>query len=82
MAPQTVRGAITIGAGPAGSSDTKLGHILEVMRELATEHDLPRLLSKVTSHAVYLLGAERGFVVLLDEQGELSVHASRDASGR
>ena len=67
--------------GQTRTDEAKLGHILEVMRELATEHDLPRLLSKVTEHAVFLLGAERGFVVLRSDTGDLSVHASRDATG-
>ncbi len=71
--------AVTL-LGQSRSDDAKLGHILEVMRELATEHDLPRLLAKVTEHAVFLLGAERGFVVLKGHDG-LSVHASRDATG-
>jgi transcriptional regulator with GAF, ATPase, and Fis domain/serine/threonine protein kinase len=81
---QSARGAPRSAAvtllGQSRSDDAKLGHILEVMRELATEHDLPRLLSKVTEHAVFLLGAERGFVVLQGDKG-LSVHASRDATG-
>jgi len=77
----TTRGATPTQLGQTRSIDPKLGHILEIMRELATEHDLPRLLAKVTDHAVHLLGAERGFVVLRGEQGDLSVHASRDATG-
>jgi len=68
-------------SGHTRSVDAKLGHILEVMRELATEHDLPRLLAKVIDHAVFLLGAERGFVVLRGDQGDLSVHASHDTTG-
>jgi transcriptional regulator with GAF, ATPase, and Fis domain len=67
--------------GQTRSDDAKLGHILEVMRELATLRDLPRLLAKVTEHAVFLLAAERGFVVLRSASGNLSVHASRDATG-
>jgi transcriptional regulator with GAF, ATPase, and Fis domain len=75
------RGGTATQLGLTRSIDAKLGHILEIMRELATEHDLPRLLAKVTDHAVYLLGAERGFIVLLGDGGELSVHTSRDATG-
>jgi len=77
VAVPSVRGTTTL----LGRSDAKLGHILEVMRELASEHDLPRLLSKVTGHAVSLLGAERGFIVLEGDSGELTVHASRDSAG-
>jgi transcriptional regulator with GAF, ATPase, and Fis domain len=35
----------------------------------------------VTDHAIALLGAERGFVVLVNDDGELHVHAARDRKG-
>jgi serine/threonine-protein kinase PknK len=38
--------------------------VLEINREILGEHDLPRLLARVTDHAVALLRAERGFVIL------------------
>jgi transcriptional regulator with GAF, ATPase, and Fis domain len=83
LAPSRIppRSATPTLLGQTRSDEAKLGHIMEVMRELATERDLPRLLSKVTEHAVFLLGAERGFVVLRGDKGDLSVHASRDATG-
>ena len=49
----------SLGARPA---EDRLARILEITRELASEHDVPRLLQRVTDHAVALLGAERGFV--------------------
>ncbi len=69
----------TMSAG--GVPEDRLAYVLEITRELAREHDLGRLLTKVTDHAIALLRAERGFVVLANEQGELLAHASRDRKG-
>ncbi len=62
-------------------AEDKLARVLEVTRELATERRLPDLLRKVTDHALALLGGERGFVVLANEEGELLAHAARDREG-
>jgi transcriptional regulator with GAF, ATPase, and Fis domain len=61
--------------------EDRLAYVLEITRELARERDLARLLVKVTDHAIALLRAERGFVVLANDQGELEAHASRDRRG-
>jgi serine/threonine-protein kinase PknK len=61
--------------------DDRLSRILEINRELAAEHDLPRLLERVTDFAIELLRAERGMVILAGQGGELAVHASRDREG-
>ncbi|WP_438007727.1 sigma 54-interacting transcriptional regulator [Sorangium sp. So ce321] len=78
-------------ATPPG--EDRLARVLEINREIAGEHDLTRLLAKVTDHAIALLQAERGFIILQrpprDEPppaaGEvavdLSIHASRDQAG-
>jgi transcriptional regulator with GAF, ATPase, and Fis domain len=63
------------------AEDDRLARILEITRELAAEHDLPRLLERITDHAIGLLRAERGFVILAGEGGALTVHASRDRAG-
>jgi transcriptional regulator with GAF, ATPase, and Fis domain len=74
-------------SAPLGAStqlrvqEDRLTRILEINRELAAEHDLGRLLERVTDHAIALLRAERGFVILLGADGTLTVHASRDRSG-
>jgi transcriptional regulator with GAF, ATPase, and Fis domain/tetratricopeptide (TPR) repeat protein len=73
-------GNTTLLGGPRPTEE-RLALIFEITRELATEHDLPRLLTKVTDHAIALLGAERGFVVLANEQGELLAHAARHRKG-
>ena len=63
-------------------AEDRLARILEITRELASEHDIARLLTRVTDHAIALLGAERGFVVLTNDKGELEAHAARAASTR
>ncbi len=63
----------------------RLTRLLEVNRELAGTYDLRRLLERLTDHAILLLSAERGFVILKsqrqDRQGDFSIHASRDQAG-
>ncbi len=49
-------------ASPMG--DDRLARVLEINRAIAGELDLARLLEKVTDHAIALLRAERGFVIL------------------
>ncbi len=44
--------------------EDRLARVLEINRAIAGEHDLGRLLGKVTDHAIALLRAERGFVIL------------------
>src|SRR5690606_38125046 len=55
--------------------------LLEILKRLASEHDLDRLLERITDCAIELSGAERGFVLLADEErGTLSPHTVRDAA--
>ena len=71
--------------------DDRLARVLEINRAIAGELDLARLLEKVTDHAIALLRAERGFVILKSgyarasvstrPPGDLSIHASRDQFG-
>jgi transcriptional regulator with GAF, ATPase, and Fis domain len=70
-------GNTSLFTGPRLAED-RLARVLEITRELAAEHDVPNLLEKVTDHAVALLGAERGFVLLVGDAGELEAHTSRD----
>jgi DNA-binding NtrC family response regulator/ABC-type phosphonate transport system ATPase subunit len=50
-------------------SEDRLARVLEINRAIAGEVDLPRLLEKVTDHAIALLRAERGFVILRSGYG-------------
>jgi serine/threonine-protein kinase PknK len=62
-------------------AEDRLSRILAITRELASEHDMDRLLPRVTDHAVALLGAERGFVLLIGDNGELETHTARTRGG-
>ena len=54
--------AATVHGGLLG--EDRLARVLEINRAIAGELDLARLLEKVTDHAIALLRAERGFVIL------------------
>jgi serine/threonine-protein kinase PknK len=84
---QTVRSSAT-GHGRAPLSETtrtplerRLARILEINGELLADFDLERLTQRVIACALELLNAERGFVLLEQEDGSLSVHTSRDQRG-
>ena len=65
---------------PAGTpAPTGLAPLLANLRRLASERDLSRLLSTITDGAVALSGAERGFVLLVDERGGLAAKTIRGA---
>ncbi|HEU4577026.1 MAG TPA: sigma 54-interacting transcriptional regulator [Polyangiaceae bacterium] len=61
--------------------ERRLSRILEINSELLGEFDLERLTVRVIECALELLHAERGFVLLRQEDGSLSVHTSRDLRG-
>ncbi len=82
------------GFGHQAPIEERLARILEINRAIAGEMDLARLLDKATEHAIALLGAERGFVLLKSgyadweisgggrsSSGALSVHAFRVREG-
>ncbi|MCC6555004.1 MAG: sigma 54-interacting transcriptional regulator, partial [Polyangiaceae bacterium] len=66
--------APTLSFAPSG--EDRLARVLEINRAIAGEYDLQRLLEKVTDHAIALLRAERGFVILR------SGHRQADATPR
>ena len=73
-------GSIT-SMGTRMPADDRLARIFEITRELARERDLGRLLERVTDHAVALLGAERGLIVLVDERGAVTAFTARGPKG-
>jgi transcriptional regulator with GAF, ATPase, and Fis domain/serine/threonine protein kinase len=81
------RGSVTVTTRHGSSTqmvrlaDDRLTRILEITQELAREHDMQRLLSKVIDHAVALASAERGMVILVGDDGGLYVHTARDQKG-
>ncbi len=83
---QTVRSATTLtGLGTVSQLVTpleqRLARILEVNSDLVGELDLEKLTARVTDHAVDLARAERGFVLLSQPDGSLTVHTSRTRRG-
>lgn len=60
--------------------EERLTKLLEINRELAREHKLEPLLERVTDHAISLVQAERGFVILAKD-GALVLHTSRNRKG-
>jgi serine/threonine-protein kinase PknK len=61
--------------------EQRLARLLEINRELLGELDLEKLTLRVAECAVDLLKAERGFVILEGEDGELAVHGSSARHG-
>ena len=61
--------------------EQRLSRILEVNSDLAGELDVERLTAKIIGHAVELLRAERGYVLLAEADGSLTVHAARGGAG-
>ena len=61
--------------------EQRLSRILEVNSDLAGELDVERLTAKIIGHAVELLRAERGYVLLSEPDGSLTVYATRGGAG-
>jgi transcriptional regulator with GAF, ATPase, and Fis domain/predicted Ser/Thr protein kinase len=70
-------GTSSIASLSATPLEKRLARILEVNAELLGEVNLERLTARVTDHAVDMLRAERGCVLLREAGGALTVHASR-----
>ncbi len=62
-------------------TESKLERILGINRELLGEFDLEKLTQRVIAGALEMLDAERGYVLLSESGGALSVHTSRDNRG-
>lgn len=57
----------------------RASRLLEITKRLARERQIDRLLERITDAAVDLSGAERGFVLLTDESGNLAPRTVRQA---
>jgi len=68
--------------GARTSPKNAFAPFLANLRRLASERDLPKLLAFITDGAVSLCGAERGFVLLVDEQGTLEARTIRSAENQ
>ncbi len=78
VAESTQRGAHSSDLRVA-SIDTRTERLLEIIKRLAEEHELDRLLERITESAVDLSGAERGLVLLVDESGKLETRTVSSA---
>jgi transcriptional regulator with GAF, ATPase, and Fis domain len=58
--------------------EARTARLLELIKRLASEHDVDRLLERITDSAVELAGAERGFVLLVGDDGRLEARTVRD----
>jgi len=63
----------------AAPASTGLRPLLANLRRLASERDLSKLLALITDGAVSLARAERGFVLLVDDKGQLEARTVRGA---
>jgi len=58
-----------------------LGRLLDISQAINAILDLDKLLAQVMVHAVEVVGAERGFLMLLDDAGQLDVRTAHRMSG-
>jgi len=66
--------------GSEPARDARWTRMLEITKRLASEHDLDKLLERITDSAVDLSGAERGFVLLVEPDGSLAARTVKDAA--
>ncbi len=81
LAPAARKGSVSISSLTSTPLEQRLARILEINSELAGLFDLKRLTERVVDHSVDLLRAERGYLILLDDDGALTVHTSRAREG-
>jgi transcriptional regulator with GAF, ATPase, and Fis domain/Tfp pilus assembly protein PilF len=60
------------------STTEMLFRLLEINKRINSDHDLPTLFTRIMDSAVELTDAERGFLLLVNEAGELKMTTARD----
>ncbi|HLK88826.1 MAG TPA: sigma 54-interacting transcriptional regulator [Polyangia bacterium] len=79
-------GVAAPGGGPnasrAQAAESRLRRLLRINKRLNSELRLPRLLEMVLDTVIELTDAERGFLLLEDESGELVIKAARNIDQR
>ena len=55
-----------------------LFRLLEINKRINSDHDLPTLFTRIMDSAVELTDAERGFLLLVNQQGDLEMTTARD----
>ncbi|HEY6477801.1 MAG TPA: sigma 54-interacting transcriptional regulator, partial [Polyangia bacterium] len=66
----------------AQAAEARLRRLLRINKRLNSELRLPRLLEMILDTVIELTDAERGFVLLEDEGGELAIKAARNIDQR
>ena len=64
--------------GRGGRGDDRMRRLLRINKRLNSELRLPRLLDLILDTVIELTDAERGFLLLEDDKGELSVKVARN----
>src|SRR5262249_53479820 len=86
-----IDGGATTGAGAgaelalatrAAETEARLRRLLRINKRLNSELRLPRLLETIVDTVIELLDAERGFLLLEDDAGELVVKVARNIDQR
>ncbi|MCA9580879.1 MAG: sigma-54-dependent Fis family transcriptional regulator, partial [Myxococcales bacterium] len=76
---RTKRGSTDDQAVSVSAEGRSTLRLLDLLKRLASEHDLERLLERITDASVEISGAERGLVLIVDDGGELVTRADRGA---
>ena len=82
LAPAGVSGQSAVAGARAEAAESRLRRLLRINKRLNSELRLPRLLEMVLDTVIELTDAERGFLLLEDESGELNVKAARNIDQR
>lgn len=61
--------------------EQRLARILEINAVLARENELEKLVETIIGYAIDIVQAERGYLILRERDGSLTVHASRTKTG-
>jgi transcriptional regulator with GAF, ATPase, and Fis domain len=82
LAPEGLAGQGGATGARAEAAESRLRRLLRINKRLNSELRLPRLLEMVLDTVIELTDAERGFLLLEDESGELNVKVARNIDQR
>jgi len=69
-------------SGDSARDQASLRALMATVSEVLGATDLDELLCRLVDHTIHTTGTERGFLLLLQEDGELQVRTARDRHGR
>ena len=82
LSPEGLTGQGGAPGARAEAAESRLRRLLRINKRLNSELRLPRLLEMVLDTVIELTDAERGFLLLEDESGELNVKVARNIDQR